>query len=556
MKVIIDGKSVNASAGDTIVQVAERNNIYIPTLCYMKNIKPSSSCRICLVEVKGQKNLVTACSYLVYDGMEIITNSKRVVDARKTNLELILSNHNYDCENCARDKTCTLQKLAQIYNADANRFNGDKTKVKLDTTSPAIIRDNSKCILCKKCVNACKVQSVNAITSTNRGFNTEIFAGAMSGLNKSSCIACGACVRVCPTGALTENFSISGVLREIQDNNKYVIAIPAPSIKVALSEGLGFNAGKSLDEYLPAVLKEIGFNKVFDVTMTADLTVVEETAELLERLENSQDLPLLTSCCPAWVDYVAKFYPKFRKNISSVKSPQQMMGAVIKGYFAQKHNIDPSKIVVVSIMPCTAKKAEVKKYKSKLQDVDYSLTARELIHIIKHKNINIKNLKKQPYDSLMGEGSGAGVIFGASGGVMEAALRTTNEILNNGKKLEINYREVEEFSGIFMADVKLGAKVLKVAVTSGLNNAKKLLNAIDNKKLSLDFVEVMACDGGCINGGGMPYSENKDVVAKRTSGLRTIDKNKNVRLSHKNKDVIEFISWQKNNPGKVHLHTR
>lgn len=561
IKVKIDNKIYSAKDGETILKVCKDNGISIPTLCHLKGLNPTSNCRICLVEIEGKSGLVTACSFKCYDGISVITNSKKVIDARRTNLELLLSNHNYDCDNCTRNGECALQNLTKEYNANPNRFKGEKTKALKDFSSPALMRDNSKCILCKKCVSVCgKKQTVNAISSVNRGFNTAIGTAFNEGIDSTKCVACGQCVLVCPTGALTENFNIKEVEQVLKQKDKYVVVAPAPSVRVALGDEFGLKSGNNVESILPSILRELGFDKVFDITFCADLTIMEESKEFISRLKTNKNLPLFTSCCPAWVDFVKKFYPELEKNISSTKSPQEMFGAVVKSYYANKMGINPKDIVVVTIMPCTAKKKELHIRKTgDIQDVDYSLTVRELAHIIKAKKIDIKKLKPSKFDQIMGTSSGAGVIFGTSGGVMEAALRTIADTLENKSLTEVEYGVVRGLSGVKLASVVINKKTINVAVVSGLNNARKLIEKIKAKELNLDFVEVMSCEGGCINGGGMPrkdFNSTVESLESRKDALYKIDRQNSIRKSYENPMIKEFYLWQSTAKNKAVLHTK
>jgi len=553
VKIKIDNKEVFANPDETILQVATREGVYIPTLCYLKDSNPTSNCRICLVEVKGQKNLVTACSFKVYEGMEILTQSEEVEKARKINLELILSNHNYDCDNCVKQGCCELETLAKKYNVSGEYFKGEKLQTQIDSSSACIVRDNSKCILCKKCVEVCKTrQQVNAIGETNRGFNTKIECAFNKGLGQSSCVGCGQCVLVCPTGALYENFNIQQFEDILKDKSRLKVVAPAPAVRTALLEELGFDA-KATENLIPAIFKKLGFDKVFDTNTGADLTIMEESAEFLNRLKTNKNFPMFTSCCPAWVDYVDKFYPEFKNNVSSCKSPLMMFGSVVKTYYAEKVDIPADKIAVASVMPCTAKKGE--KIKVGNQDVDCVITVRELLYIIAKHKIDVNKLKPIPFDSVLGESSGASIIFGASGGVMEATIRTLVDKLGL-TDVKIVFKQSSSIKGARFASVNLLDKELNLAVVSGLSNAKQLLEKIKKGELNLHFIEVMACEGGCVNGGGMPVSKNKNVIKNRTSGLAEIDKSRNKRKSHENKEVQEFLKWQSNAKNKAKLHTR
>lgn len=555
MKIKINGNEVFAKEGETILDVANREGVKIPTLCFLKEVGATSACRVCLVEVKGFKNLISACSFKVFDGMEIETDTKRVLEARKTNVELLLSNHNFDCLNCVKNETCSLQKLVETLNANPDRFIGEKSVSKIDV-SPCIVRDSSKCILCKKCVSVCEqIQGVNAICETNRGFNTKIETAFEQGFINSSCVGCGQCVNVCPTGALTENQNIKNALEILDIKYKEKICIVAPAVRVAVKEMFNLTSVEEAEKILPSLLKKVGFNKVFDVNFGADLTIVEESKEFLNRLKDGKNLPLFTSCCPSWVEYAHKFYPELKQNISSCKSPQMMMGAVIKSYYADINNVYPDNIKVVAIMPCTSKKEEILKVGEK--DIDCVLTTRELEWIIKKKGVDINNVTQSGFDSLLGESSGAGVIFGATGGVMEATLRTVSDIVCEKDLKKIDYEEVRGLSGVKRASVSLLGQVVNVAVVSGLNNAKFLIEKIKKKEIDLHFVEVMACPSGCINGGGMPFKDPNDacVLEQRIAGLYNLDKSRPVRKSHQNKEVVDFLNWQKSAKHKPKLHT-
>ena len=554
-KIKIDGLDVVAHDGETILEVASRAKILIPTLCYLKEFEATSNCRICLVEVVGQKNLVTACSFKVFDGMEVLTKTEKVLSARKLNLELLLSNHNYDCKNCVRQGRCDLAVLAKEYGATGKLFLGTESDSQVDNSSPCVVRDNSKCILCKKCVQVCsKMQAVNAIATTKRGFNTQISSAFNKGLEDSSCVGCGQCIMVCPTGALHESFNIIELEKILNDKTKHKIVASAPAVRVAIAEALGISP-KEAENLIPAVLKAIGFDKVFDINFGADLTVLEESNEFLERFKLKKNLPLFTSCCPAWVDFVSKFYPEFNKNVSSCKSPLMMFGAVAKTYYAEKVNVDAKNISVVSVMPCTAKKKE-RIPKADQADVDCVITVRELLYIIRKKKIDIKKLQPTRFDSLLGESSGAGVIFGASGGVMEAALRTLADRLTNKDLTEIEYTSARGLDGVKLATINIDKMKINIAVVGGLNNAKMLLEKIKNKELNLHFVEVMSCPGGCINGGGMPRIPRECYLPIRAKGLYDLDGSRKVRKAHQNKEVLDFISWQEKSKTQAQLHTR
>ena len=562
--IIVNGKQYCVKDNQTILEACKEIGIEIPTLCYLKEFGPTSSCRVCLVEVSGQRNLITACSFKIFEGMEIITNSKRVIDARKTNLELILSNHSYYCDDCVSDKKCELQALVKEYNCNPDRFKGVKTEVMLDESHPSIVRDQSKCILCRKCINVCnKMQKVYAITQNKRGFNTVVGCSFNEGLKESPCVGCGQCILVCPTGALSENSNISQLQKVLSDQTKHVVVAPAPSVRVAIGEEFGLKNGTDTEKLLPTALRMLGFDKVFDVNFGADLTICEEATEFVNRVKNGGPFPMFTSCCPAWIDFAKEYYPELLPNISSCKSPQQMFGSVVKTYYADKHNINPADIVVVTVMPCTAKKNELTKPDMKSQngqDIDISITVRELAKLLKSEKIDYAKLQPSEFDRLMGESSGAAVIFGNTGGVMEAALRTVADMVT-GKDLEkIDYTAVRGLEGIKKATIKIDNKDFVVAVVSGLGNTRTLLEEIKSGKFKPHFVEVMSCPGGCINGGGMPRKtastlNNNDIRVNRAYSIYKNDNNKKIRKSHKNPEIIEFYNWQKTAKNKPLLHT-
>lgn len=562
MKIKINGKEVVVNEGETILDVATREKVFIPTLCYLKKIGATANCRMCLVEVKGVRGLVTACNYKIFDGMEIVTESDAILKSRKTNLELLLSTHNYDCANCVREGGCELNTLVNIYNADVKKYAGEKSKCEIDNSSLCIVRDNSKCILCKKCVQVCsKIQNVDAIKETNRGFKTEIACAFNKGLGESSCVGCGQCVQVCPTGALTISSELERVEKILDDDSLLKIVAPAPAVRTVLDEFPDLPVGVFGEALLPSVLREIGFQKVFDVNFGADLTIVEEAEEFLARFNQGEKLPMFTSCCPAWVDYAKKFHPDIVSKISTCKSPMMMLGAVVKSYYAKITGVSPSKIAFVVVMPCTAKKSEATKLnKDGFRDVDAVITITELEKLIKKRKINLKNLMPSGFDGLLGESSGAGVIFGASGGVMEATLRTLKEKILGEVNENIEFVEVRGLDAVKMAEVELDGKRIRVAVVSGLGEAGKLISKIKSGEIKVDFVEVMACPGGCVNGGGMPIKSSivqnyTRVVEPRAEVVYKLDNKKKYRRSHENVEVREFRDWNRVHKA-TNLHTK
>ena len=446
VNVNIDGTTISVEEGTTILEAAKKLGINIPTLCYLKEFGPTSCCRICLVDIVNGKGLAPACSFTVSDGMIISTNSEKVLKARKINLELLLSNHNYDCANCSKDKKCELQKLAKEYNANEYKYQGAKTPSKIDASGYSIERDNSKCILCRRCVLACNDrQSVHAIGPVKRGFNTHISSPFDLPLNTSNCINCGQCILACPTGALKEISNLDLVKKVLKSKDKVKVAAIAPSVRVTMGEEFGLGYGSNIEKQIVTGLKKLGFDLVFDVDFSADLTIVEEANEFVSRIVNGGKLPMFTSCCPGWVDFVKKFYPEFIDSLSTCKSPQQMFGAILKSYYAEKTGINPKDIIMVSVMPCTAKKSEINLFdmdSSGQKDIDISITVRELGKLARDSKIDFTKLPETNFDRLMGDSTGAGVIFGASGGVMEAALRTAADIITGQDLKEINYKAV------------------------------------------------------------------------------------------------------------------
>lgn len=566
VKFTIDGINVEVPKGTTVLEAARGIGIKIPTLCYLKDINKTSSCRVCLVDT-GRK-LIAACSLEAENGMAIKTNTKKVRDARRTVVELLLSNHKRDCLTCIRNKKCELQNLAEELNIRDIKYEGEKAKWDLDITSKSIVRDPEKCILCGRCISVCgNIQSVYAVGYANRGFKTKVSPPYNKGLGEYVCVNCGQCIMACPVGAIYEKENIKDVWKAIEDPEKYVIVQTAPAVRVALGEE--FNLKGSTTGKMVSALKKLGFDKVFDTDFGADLTVMEEGTELLERLESGENLPLMTSCCPGWVKFAEHFYPDMIKNLSTCKSPSEMEGALIKTYFAKRMGIDPEKIVTVSIMPCVGKKFESSREElgyNKLNDVDIVLTTRELAKMIKECGIDYKNLKDEKFDNPFGESTGAGVIFGATGGVTEAALRTIFELTGHKELDKVDFKAVRGMKGIKEAEVVLpDGRKLSCAVVNGLSNARKIIDLIKCGKKSYQFIEVMACPGGCITGGGQPIVLADDINAcdvknERAQAIYDEDKDMAVRKSHKNpyikKIYDEFLIEP--NSSKCHepLHTK
>lgn len=566
----IDGIKVEVPDNTTVLEAARKANIKIPTLCYLKGVNAIGACRMCLVEmIEGGRGLQAACVLPVSNGMVVSTNSKRVQDARKTNLELILSNHEKKCLSCVRNRNCELQKLCEELGVeDDTVFEGEKTDKPVDTSSPSIVRDQNKCILCRRCIAMCsKVQKIGAIGATNRGFKTTIEPVFGKGLNDVLCINCGQCITVCPVGALTEKSEIDKVWAALHDKTKHVFVQTAPAVRFALGEEFGLPMGTSVTGKMAAALRRIGFEKVFDTDFAADLTIMEEGTELLDRIKNGGKLPLITSCSPGWIKYCEMFFPDFLENLSSCKSPHEMEGAVIKSYLAKKLNLDPKSIYVVSVMPCTAKKFEKEREELKndgVPNVDAVLTTRELAKMIKQSNIDFARLPDEDFDSVLGESTGAGVIFGATGGVMEAALRTVADILTGQDLKDIDYTAVRGIDGVKEATINIAGMDISVAVASGTGNAKKLLEAVRAGKKTYHFIEIMGCPGGCVTGGGQPIvsAEERMEVSPyvlRAKATYMEDAGKPKRKSHKNAEVQKLYEEFLGSPGshKAHdlLHT-
>ena len=567
----INGMPISVPQGTTILEAARQMGIEIPTLCYLREINEIGACRICTVEVKGMRNLVAACVYPVAEGMEVLTNSKRVFAARKMNLELILSTHERKCLSCVRSGNCELQKLCKDFRVyDETIYDGENEPHEHDDSAMHLVRDNGKCVLCRRCVAACsKWQHVGVIGPNGRGFKTHIGAAFDQNLADVACVSCGQCIVVCPTGALSEKDNTKDVWRALNDPTKHVIVQTAPSIRATLGEAFGMHIGTNVEGKMVAALRRLGFDGVYDTDFAADMTIVEEAHELMERIQNGGKLPLITSCSPGWVKFCEHYYPDFIENLSSCKSPQQMFGALAKTWYAEKMGIDPKDIFVVGVMPCTAKKFETKRdYESAsgYPDVDVAITTRELARMIDRAGMYLPKLPDEEFDAPLGTSTGAGVIFGATGGVMEAALRTAAEwITGESTDAVPEFKEVRGTAGIKEATYKVGGLEVKVAVASGLSNAKILLDSIRSGEKSYHFVEIMGCPGGCINGGGQPVQPAAvrnfiDLKARRAAALYADDENKTLRKSHENPVVKQVYAEYLGEFGshKAHeiLHTK
>ena len=564
----INNMPLSVPKGISILEAARTAGIEIPTLCYLKKINEIGACRICMVEVKGARSLVTACVYPVNEGMEIFTNTERVRKSRKTTLELILSTHDRKCLSCIRSGTCELQQLCKEFGVDdEGRFDGANPVHEYDDSAIHMIRDNGKCILCRRCVAACQAQHISVIGANARGFDTHIGSAFEKPLDSVACVSCGQCIVNCPTGAIYEKDDTAKVLEAINDPEKFVVVHTAPSIRVTLGECFGMHIGTNVQGKMVAALRRLGFDKVFDTDFGADLTIVEEANEFLGRVRNGGVLPMITSCSPGWIKYCEHYYPDMLDHLSTCKSPQQMSGAIIKTWYAEKMGIDPKDIVVVGIMPCTAKKFETKRNDqaaSGYPDVDYSLTTRELGRMIESAGIYFKHLPDEEFDNPLGDSTGAAVIFGATGGVMEAALRTAVEKLSGEELKSLDFTEVRGTDGIKEASYTVNGMEVKVCVVSGLANANTIMEKVKNGTADYHFIEIMGCPGGCVNGGGQPIQHAVvrnfvDLKARRAAALYEADKDMPLRKSHESEAVKRLYDEFLGEPGshKAHevLHT-
>jgi iron-only hydrogenase group A len=556
--VTINGREVSVEEGSTILEAAQKAGFHIPTLCHLKGLSPTGACRVCVVEVDGARNLVPSCAFPVRDGMVVRTHTPRVLEARTTIVQLLLANHPPECLTCVRNGDCELQSLAESLNIREIPYHGERRRAPVDLSSPSIERDPEKCILCGRCVRVCEeIQGVSAITFVNRGFKAEVAPAFGRELDLTSCTNCGQCIIHCPTGALRERSNVQKVWDFLHDPKMHVVVQTAPAVRVAIGEMFGMPPGTISTGQLASALSILGFDRVFDTNFAADLTIVEEATELVERVKSGGTLPMITSCSPGWVKYVEHYYPDLLDHVSTCRSPHEMLGAMVKSYYADAYGIYPGNIAVVSVMPCTAKKFEAERPEletSGFPTVDAVLTVRELGRMIKLAGLDFANLPPREFDTPLGISSGAADIFGATGGVMEAALRTAAFYITGSELSDIDFRDVRGLRGIKDATVKIGDLEVKVAVASGLSNAKVLMDQIAAGKSPYTFIEIMGCPSGCINGGGMPQGTDQETIRARMRALYMIDQNKVYRRSHQNPAIRALYENFLGEPGGHRSH--
>jgi NADH-quinone oxidoreductase subunit G/NADP-reducing hydrogenase subunit HndD len=544
MQIQVNNRTVEAKPGEMLLETLTRAGIKVPTLCHMAHLTPTGACRMCVVEVEGQRNLAPSCAFPVQDGMKVQTHSPRAIRARKTIVELLLASHPDDCLYCVRSHDCHLKSLSEQLGVRERRYAGDRCHYKLDVSSPALVRDPAKCILCAKCVRYCEeIQCVGAIDFIGRGSKARVGTAFDQGLNVSSCINCGQCINVCPTGALREQSHLKEVVTALADPKMFVVVQHAPSVSVSLADEFGMKPGKDINGIMVAALRRLGFDRVFDTSFAADLTIMEEAAEFVQRVQTGGKLPMMTSCSPGWIKFCEQNYPDFLDNLSTCKSPQQMLGAIIKTYVAQREGIDPANVFNVAIMPCTAKKFEGGRPelgRHGQPDIDAVLTTRELARFIRVRGLDIHALEPEAADSPLGERSSAGKLFGVSGGVMEAALRTAHRTLTGQELAAKELDALRGLKGVKEAKITINGLTIGVAAVSGLGNAAKLLEQIRNGRTDLHFIEVMTCPGGCIAGGGQPFGTDLDAVRARMSKLYQIDRDETLRTSHENSGIKQL----------------
>lgn len=540
----VNGKPMTANDGETLLKAMRAGGVNVPALCHMEGFSPTGACRLCVVEVENQRGLMPSCATIAANGMKVQTHSPRVLRARKTIVELLLAGHPDDCLYCTRSGTCELQTLARQLGVDDRRFTGAKNRFQMDISSPSIVRDPDKCILCGRCVRVCEeTQGVGAIDFISRGCDTHIGTAFNRGLNTSTCISCGQCITVCPTGALREQSSLDAVEKALTNKALMCVVQHAPAVSVTVGEELGLKQGSDCAGMLNAALRRLGFSRVFDTSFSADLTIMEEASELVKRVGQGGPLPLMTSCSPGWVKFVEHFYPQFMPNLSTCKSPQQMLGALIKSYYAKQTGADPRSMYSVSIMPCTAKKFEALRPemgRDGVTDIDAVLTTRELVALLLKHGIDLQSLQPEPADDPMARRSGAGKIFGASGGVTEAALRTAHYMITGSELENLTVKDVRDSDGIKESKVEVGPLTVGIAVISGLANARKILDQIVEGRSDIHFIEVMTCPGGCVNGGGQPLNLDRHAIRERTAALYKIDASEKLRTAHSNPSIQEL----------------